>query len=76
MKVGPDGQVDQLKVRLVAYGYTQLYGSDYYDTFSPMAKIAFVRLLLSMVVSHSDHINWPCSQVRRLFQRPQIYPSD
>ena len=39
VKVGPDGQIDRLKARLVA---------NYYDTFSPMAKIASVRLLLSM----------------------------
>ena len=53
MKVGPDGQVDRLKACLVAKGHTQQYGSDYYDTFSLLAKISFVRLLLSMVVVHS-----------------------
>ena len=59
VKVGLDGQVDRLKARLVAKGYTRKYGLNYYDTFSLMTKIVFVRLLLSMVVMRL----WPLFQL-------------
>ena len=51
--------MDRLKVGLVANWYTQIYGSDYYDTFSLIAKITFVRFLLSMVAISS----WPLYQL-------------
>ena len=51
--------MDYLKARLVVKGYAQKYDLDYYDTFSPIAKIAFVHLLLSMVAIGS----WPLYQL-------------
>ena len=59
VKVGPDDQVDRLKACLVDKGYAQVYGSNYGDIFSPVAKIAFVRLLLSMAAMCS----WPLYQL-------------
>ena len=59
MKVGHNSQVDQLKARLIAWGYTRQCGSNYYDIFSPMAKIASVRLLLSIAAMRP----WPLFQL-------------
>ena len=50
VKIGPDGQVDRLKVRLVSNGYTQIFGLDYSNTFAPVAKITSIRQFLSTVV--------------------------
>ena len=53
VKIGPNGGVDRLKARLVAKGFTQIHCSNYYDTFSPVAKMTSICLLLSMTAMSS-----------------------
>ena len=40
------------KVRLVARGFTQVYGVDYLETFSPIAKLASFRTILAIAACH------------------------
>ncbi|GJX47713.1 retrotransposon protein, putative, ty1-copia subclass [Tanacetum coccineum] len=47
-KTDMDGIVHTYKACLVAKGYTQLYGVDYEETFSPVADIRAIRILISI----------------------------
>lgn len=45
----PDGQI-KYKARLVAMGFTQEYGIDYMETFSPVVRNSTLRLMFSIAV--------------------------
>uniref|UniRef100_A0A2N9GBD9 Integrase catalytic domain-containing protein n=1 Tax=Fagus sylvatica TaxID=28930 RepID=A0A2N9GBD9_FAGSY len=55
----PDGTVDRLKARLVAKGFTQTYGLDYTETFSPVAKLNSIRIIISLAAN----LDWPLHQL-------------
>uniref|UniRef100_A0A2N9FH94 Reverse transcriptase Ty1/copia-type domain-containing protein n=1 Tax=Fagus sylvatica TaxID=28930 RepID=A0A2N9FH94_FAGSY len=59
IKTKSDGTIERYKARLVAKGYAQEYGTDYEETFAPVARITSVRSLLTIAAIHQ----WPLFQM-------------
>ena len=55
-KTDMDGNVHTYKGRLVAKGFKQVHGIDYDETFSPVAMIKSIRILLAIAAYHDYEI--------------------
>jgi hypothetical protein len=51
-KLRSNGTIDKYKDRLVAKGYAQKEREDFFDTYSPVARLTTIRVLLSLAASH------------------------
>src|SRR5664279_2967733 len=52
-KQDASGQVIRNKARLVAQGFTQIEGVDYGETFSPVARLESIHILLAFASHHN-----------------------
>ena len=56
LKTDKDGNISVFKVRLVEKGYKQVHGIDYDETFSPVAILKSIRVLLAIVAFYDYEI--------------------
>lgn len=57
VKRNSEGEVERYKARLVARGFTQRPGFDFTATYSPVVKMATLRILLAMANQRGWHVH-------------------
>nr|GEY70725.1 putative retrotransposon Ty1-copia subclass protein [Tanacetum cinerariifolium] len=55
-KTDMNGAIYVFKARLIAKGFTQIYGVDYEETFSPVADIRAIRIFIAIVAYYNYEI--------------------
>ena len=52
IKENADGIVNRFRARLVAKGFHQIAGCDFYKTFSPVIKPVTIRLIITLALTN------------------------
>ena len=52
-KRNADGSLNKYKAQLVARGFTQVHGLDYFDTFAPTVCLTAIRAMLAIANSNT-----------------------
>ena len=51
------GNIIRYKARLVAQGFSQVQGIDFFDTYAPVAKMATIQTVLALAVRYDHEIH-------------------
>ena len=52
LKFDLDGDICRYKARFVAKGFSQVFGKDFYETYSPTTRLSAIRILMSLAISN------------------------
>jgi hypothetical protein len=75
IKKNSAGEVDKYKARLVARGFTQIYGIDYYETYAPVARLTSFRLLLALAARNGwavDNIDFDSAYLNSKLDEDEV----
>ena len=51
IKRDSNGKILKYRARLVAQGFTQMYGVDFQDTFAPVARLSSIQTVIALAAS-------------------------
>ena len=57
VKCKADGSIKKYKAQLITHGFMQIHGVDYFETNSPVAKLARFRLILAIAAHHGWEVH-------------------
>ena len=86
LKFAPDCDICPYKARFVAKGFSQVFGNDFYETYSPTTRLSTIRILMSLALSNdyqlkqmdikTAYLNAPIEEDVVIFGKPGTLVSD